>query len=69
MEDAGALRTRVFELLEGWGGFTALKSEMQSSARTEVFLAGGVMRDLYSGMSRVPRDFDFFVDGCQFQPV
>ena len=36
---------------------------MQTFDRTEVLVAGGVLRDLFSGVDRPPKDFDFFVDG------
>src|SRR5206468_265849 len=57
------LHGRVLELLEGWGGWPALSGALQTFARTEVFIAGGVLRDLFSGARLVPKDFDLFLGG------
>jgi hypothetical protein len=63
MEDASILHRDVLTTLEGWSGFQALASAMQAFARTEVFIAGGVLRDVLSTQSSIPKDFDFFVSG------
>jgi tRNA nucleotidyltransferase/poly(A) polymerase len=61
-EDLDRLHATVLELLEEWAGFSALQSAMRTYDRTEVFVAGGTLRDLFSGV-RPPQDFDLFVDG------
>jgi hypothetical protein len=61
------LHASVIELLEEWAGFSALESAMQTFNRTEVFVAGGMLRDLFSGASCPPKDFDFFVGGAEVQ--
>lgn len=60
---AGELHSRVRELLQGWSGFSVLNEAMQTFADTDVFIVGGVLRDLFSEANRVPRDFDFFLGG------
>ena len=62
-DDVVRLHGIVLELLEGWAGFSALDSAMQTFNTTEVFVAGGVLRDLFGGASCPPKDFDFFIGG------
>ena len=62
-ESNSELHAHVLEVLQGWSGFPALKEAMQTFADTEVFIAGGVLRDAFSEANRIPKDFDFFLDG------
>lgn len=57
------LHSLVCELLEGWSGFVALNGAIQDFAQTEVFIAGGVLRDLLTGRGGVSKDFDLFLGG------
>lgn len=59
----GDVHAAVQTLLRGWGGFPGLQAAMRTCPRTEVYLAGGAVRDLIRSAQRPPRDFDLFLGG------
>jgi len=61
----GELHSHILELLQGWNGFPVLDEAMHIFADTDVFIAGGVVRDVFSDANRKPNDFDFFLHGPQ----
>src|SRR5437588_4002043 len=65
---AVGLHGTVLQLLEGWAGFSALERAMQIFEGTEVYLAGGMLRDLFIEASWPPKDFDFFLGGADVDP-
>src|ERR1700730_3229733 len=46
-----------------WPGFGAFGAGMRAFPETEVFLAGGVLRDYFRTGKCAPKDFDFFLGG------
>jgi len=53
----------VSAAVQKWPGFGAFAAAMRAFPQTEVFLAGGVLRDYFRTRKCVPKDFDFFLGG------
>ena len=56
-------------ILQSWGGFPVLSRLTTELPTIDVFLAGGVLRDVLLRTERPPKDFDFFVDGPDLDSV
>src|SRR5437899_182569 len=54
---------RIGRVLEIWNGFSAIVRMMHEYPDVDVFVAGGVLRDLVLERSEIPKDFDFFLGG------
>jgi hypothetical protein len=63
MNSPEVLHGRVLELLEDWRGRSTINEALREFDQTDVFVAGGLLRDLFSARTRAPRDFDFFLGG------
>src|SRR3989442_1358511 len=63
-EETGITR-RIGRVLEGWRGFSAIVRMMHEYPDVDVFVAGGVLRDLVLERSEIPKDFDFFLGGSR----
>lgn len=53
----------ILAAMQDWSGFRTLDAAMRAYPRTEVFIAGGVMRDYFKTGRCVPKDFDLFLGG------
>jgi tRNA nucleotidyltransferase (CCA-adding enzyme) len=53
----------VWAAVQEWPGFGAFDAAMRAFPETEVFLAGGVLRDYFRTGKCTPKDFDFFLGG------
>jgi hypothetical protein len=49
--------------VQKWRGFDVFDAAMRAFPQTEVFLAGGVLRDYFRTGRCTPKDFDFFLGG------
>ena len=53
----------VLVAVQKWPGFGVFDAAMRAFPQTEVFLAGGVLRDYFRTRKCTPKDFDFFLGG------
>jgi hypothetical protein len=63
--DNEELGSRIKATLLNWPGKHGLTEAISRFAEFEVFLIGGVIRDILLGRSVPPKDFDFIVSGPQ----
>lgn len=54
---------RVRRALDSWPGYKSLSRVAESFSDVQIYVAGGVVRDIILGRQSDPKDFDFFVDG------
>ena len=50
-------------VLRSWVGFDTIYGIMQTFPQLDLYLAGGVLRDIVLGRQYPPKDFDFFLGG------
>jgi hypothetical protein len=66
-------RTTVLEearaLLYSWSGWPVLDRIVEESSEVQIYLTGGVLRDIFLKSTQAPRDFDFFIGGKEPQLV
>ena len=55
--------TTAIEMLRYWPGFSTVSQVMSKFVRLQLYLAGGVIRDVVLHRRQLPRDFDIFLDG------
>jgi hypothetical protein len=54
---------KVLEVFRSWIGFNTFKRVLADFPSLEVYVAGGVLRDIVLGRENEPEDFDFFLSG------
>jgi hypothetical protein len=59
----GDFQNAVFEVLNAWPGYRALRAALDRLPRMRVYLGGGVVRQVLLGSARQSKDFDLFFDG------
>lgn len=60
-DDKTIFEKKVISALSEWQGYRMFMELLTEFEDTQVFLAGGVIRDVLLGRAVKPRDFDFFV--------
>jgi hypothetical protein len=62
---AARLQIDAMTKLRLWGGFSKIWNAMEKFPAMDAYLAGGVLRNIISGVESESKDFDFFVGGEQ----
>ena len=51
------------QILHSWRGFCVIEDILEEFSELEIFLTGGVLRNIIIGKKQPPNDFDFFIGG------
>jgi tRNA nucleotidyltransferase/poly(A) polymerase len=57
------LHENALHTLKSWKGFSSISDALERFPDVDIFLAGGVIRNLLADIEIPSKDFDFFVDG------
>jgi tRNA nucleotidyltransferase (CCA-adding enzyme) len=58
-----SIRDEIFSILESWNGFDIVRDTMQRYSKLDIYVAGGVVRDVLLSESGHTKDIDLFLNG------
>jgi hypothetical protein len=58
-----SIKDEIFSILESWSGFDIIRNIMQRYSKLQIYIAGGVVRDVLLSEGSHPKDIDLFLNG------
>jgi hypothetical protein len=63
MTSEDSIKDEIFSILESWSGFDIVRNIMWRYPKLQIYIAGGVVRDVFLSEGSHPKDVDLFLNG------